>query len=329
MRSQLVAPLLMFVRERGGDPTALIEEFALPSDAADRPEVVLSLHALQALLHEAAAQLGDACFGLHLAARLPRGVYGVLEYTCRSASTVREALVRMVRYIRLLNELVTVDFEPLARGSATIEQRIDGEPCCVGRHGNEFFVATLLLGARALTRNACVPTRVWFAHSSPEDDSELVALLGTRDVRWDASSNGMELAADVLDAPLTTADPPLLSLLERQAQQSLGPQSNHRVVALVNRRVRETLGETPPTLERIAAELRMSPRTLQRHLSQAGTGFSELLDELRHELALEYVRDMKRPLGEVAYLLGYSELSAFLRAFKRWTGKTPSEVRGA
>jgi AraC-like DNA-binding protein len=73
----------------------------------------------------------------------------------------------------------------------------------------------------------------------------------------------------------------------------------------------------------------MSPRTLQRHLSEEGTGFSELLDALRHELALEYVRDMQRPLGEVAYLLGYSELSAFLRAFKRWTGKTPSDLRGA
>lgn len=329
MRSQLVAPLLAFVRARGGDPAALIEQFALPSSAADEAEVVLPLRTLRALLDEAAAQLSDGFLGVHLAAAFPRGAYGVLEYTCRSAPTVGEALVRIVRYIGLLNELVTVGLEPRARGGSTIEQRIAGEPHCVGRHGNEFFVATLLLRARALTGSPCVPTRAWFAHPAPEDVSELVALLGTGNVRWDAGGNGMELAAEVLDRPLATADPPLLSLLERQAQQALGPQGEQRLVALVKRRVRDTLGETPPTLEGIAAELRMSARTLQRHLSEEGTGFADLLDEIRHELAVEYVRDVQRPLGEVAYLLGYSELSAFLRAFKRWTGKTPSDLRGA
>ena len=73
----------------------------------------------------------------------------------------------------------------------------------------------------------------------------------------------------------------------------------------------------------------MSPRTLQRRLADEGARFHDLVDELRRELALEYVRDRRRPLGEIAYLLGYAELSPFLRAFKRWTGKTPSELRGA
>ncbi|MBZ0235910.1 MAG: AraC family transcriptional regulator [Deltaproteobacteria bacterium] len=329
MRSQLVAPLLGFVRERGGDPAALIARFDLSAEAIAQPEVVLPLRTLHALLDQAAAQVCDPFLGLHLAARFPRGTYGVLEYAGRSAPTVREALVRIVRYIGLLNELVTVSFEPLAHGGATIEQRIAGEPRCVGRHGNEFFVAMLLLNARALTTSTWMPSRAWFAHPMPEDVSELVALLGTRDLRWDAGANGMELAAEVLDAPLTTADPPLLSLLERQAEQALPPPGNQRLVALIKRRVRDTLVEAPPTLESVAAELRMSPRTLQRQLAEEGTGFADLLDELRRELALEYVRDPGRPLGEIAYLLGYSELSAFLRAFKRWTGKTPSDLRGA
>ena len=115
MRSQLVGPLLVFVRERGGDAAALIERFELPAAAAEQSEVVLPLRTLHALLDDAAAQLGDPFLGLHLAARFPRGAYGVLEYACRSAPTVREALVRIVRYIGLLNELITVGFEPLAR----------------------------------------------------------------------------------------------------------------------------------------------------------------------------------------------------------------------
>ena len=332
MRSQLVAPLLTLVGERGGDPAGLIERFALPPGAGQQPEVVLPLKTLHALLEQAAADLRDPFLGLHLAAQLPRGAYGVVEYTCRSAPTIREALVRIVRYSGLLNELVTVSFHAQEQGSALIEQRIAGEPSCVGRHGNEFFVATLLLGARALSGAPCIPQQVLFAHARPEDISELVAVVGTSNLHWDAGRNALTLPAAVLDLPLLSSDPPLLSLLDRQAQQSLARQPGApRLVELIRRRLRETLGDGPPELEAMASELKMSARTLQRRLGDQGVSFQEVLDEVRHELALEYVRDPlhpQRPLGEVAYLLGYSELSPFLRAFKRWTGKTPSSVRG-
>jgi hypothetical protein len=112
MRSQLVAPLLGFVRERGADSEALIGRFALPADAAARSELVLPLATLRDLLDAAAAAIGDPWLGVHLAASFPRGAYGVLEYACRSAPTVGEALARMVRYFGLLNELVTVALEP-------------------------------------------------------------------------------------------------------------------------------------------------------------------------------------------------------------------------
>ena len=80
-------------------------------------------------------------------------------------------------------------------------------------------------------------------------------------------------------------------------------------------------------LEAVAGALKMSPRSLQRHLGEEGVSFRALVEDARQELALEYVRDVRRPLGEIAFLLGYTELSPFLRAFKRWTGKTPSGFR--
>ena len=81
------------------------------------------------------------------------------------------------------------------------------------------------------------------------------------------------------------------------------------------------------TLESIASEMRMSPRTLQRRLTTEGTTFARVYETVREELARAYVADAKMPLTEIAFLLGYAELSAFLRAFKRWTGKTPSQFR--
>ncbi len=328
MRSQLVGPVLARVREAGGDAGALARRFQLPEGAEASPEVVLPLARLHQLLDAAAEASGDASLGLHVAERLPRGAYGVLEFACRTAPTIRAAVVRIVRYIGLLNELVAVSFEE-REGMGVIEQRIAGEPLCVGRHGNEFFVATMLLGARTLSGAACVPERVWFAHAQPDDVAELCAFLGTTRVRFGAGGNGMALAAPLLDLPLRTSDPPLFSLLERQAEQSLaGGAAPSQLLALVRRRIRDTLGETPPSLDSVAAELSMSARTLQRRLADEGVSFVEVVDEIRHELALEYVREARRPLGEIAFLLGYAELSPFLRAFKRWTGKTPGELRG-
>ncbi len=328
MRSQLVGPVLARVRDGGADPAALIHRFGLPASAASDPEVVLPLRTLHALLDAAEQATGDRFLGLHLAAGFPRGAYGMLEFSCRSAPTVRAALVRIVRYIGLLNELVTVSFEEQG-GLGIVEQRIARAPLCVGRHGNEFFVATVLLGARALSGASCTPEQVWFAHPQPDDVSELLALLGTTHVRFGAAGNGMTLSPAVLDLPLATSDPPLLSLLDRQAEQALaGSPAASGLVGLVRRRIRATLGEAPPTLEAVAEALRLSSRTLQRRLADEGTRFNALLDEVRHELAREYVGDARRPLGEIAYLLGYAELSPFLRAFKRWTGRTPGELRG-
>jgi AraC-like DNA-binding protein len=327
MRSQLVAPALARVVERGGDAAALVRRFGLSPSVMTEAETIVPLATLHALVDAAAVEARDDCLGLHLAASLPRGAYGVVEYASRSAPTIREAIARLVRYIGLLNELVRVGFEE-RDGAGIVEQWIPGEPRCVGRHANEFFIATLVLRARALSGAPCVPERAWFAHAEPGDVSQLQALLGIRELQFDAGRNGLALPAAVLDLPLASADPALLSLLERQAEQDLaGRPDASRLIALVRRRIRDTLVETPPSLGDVASALKMSPRTLQRRLGDEGTRFADLVDEVRRDLALGYVRDRRRPLGEIAYLLGYAELSPFLRAFKRWTGKTPAELR--
>ena len=327
MRSQLVAPALALVAEAGGDVAGLIRRFALPPTAATDAEVVLPLGMLHGFLDAAEVEARDPVLGLHLAARLPRGAYGVVEFSSRSAATIRDALIRIVRYIGLVAELVTVTFDE-HDGVGVVEHRIAGEPRCVGRHGNECFLAMLLTRARQLSGAAWNPERVWFAHPRPADTTALEAVLGTTQVRFDAGANGVALPAAVLDLPLASSDPPLLSLLDRHADQALaGRPAAPPLLTLVRRRVRETLAETPPTLEDVAAALHMGARTLQRRLADENISFQQLVDELRHELALDLVKDPRRPLGEIAFLLGYAELSPFLRAFKRWTGKSPGDLR--
>ena len=143
-----------------------------------------------------------------------------------------------------------------------------------------------------------------------------------------AQANGFTLSAEDLSAPNTSSDPALLALLEHHANQAIsGRQPLQGLPGLVRQRLRESLGRRLPSIQEMARRLRLSPRTLQRRLSEEGTSFQQQLDAVREELARVYVQESKLPLGEVAYLLGYSELSTFLRAFRRWTGKTPSQFR--
>jgi AraC-like DNA-binding protein len=327
MRSQLVGPLLALIERRGGDAAALLRRFDLPPTAATDDEVRVSLEGLRAILDAAALAAGDADLGVHLGQQLPRGAYGVLEYSCRSAPTVRDALARIVRYIGLLNELVTITARE-ERGAAVIEQSIDGEPLCVGRHANEFFVVMLLERTRQLSGAACIPERAWFAHPAPGDTRALVAAVGTDQLRFDAGKNGLALPASVLDLPISSADPTLLALMDKQAEQALaGRTAPTRFLGDVKARIAASLDAAPPEIEELAAALRMSRRTLQRRLGDEGVSFQQLVDEVRRERALELVGDAGRPLGDVAFQLGYAELSPFLRAFRRWTGTTPATWR--
>jgi AraC-like DNA-binding protein len=327
LRTQLVGPFLAYARAQGGDADGLIRRLDLPPTAERDPEVILPISALRDFFEAVEDAIGDPFVGVHVAQRFPRGTWGLLEFTTRLAPTLREALERITRYMPLANEVVSFTFEERP-GEGSLEQRIAGAPLCLGRHGNEFWMTALLAEARKMTGHACVPRRVWLAHPAPRDTRALVAVFGTSRLDFGAQANGFTLSAEDLSAPNTSSDPALLALLEHHANQAISQrQPLQGLPGLVRQRLRESLGQRLPSIQEMARRLRLSPRTLQRRLSDEGTSFQQQLDAVREELARVYVQESKLPLGEVAYLLGYSELSTFLRAFRRWTGKTPSQFR--
>jgi AraC-like DNA-binding protein len=327
MRSQLVAPFLARVQAAGQDPLALLDRVGLPRSAATAGELEMPLATLHAFLDAVEQATGDAYVGLHVAESLPRGTYGLLEFCSRSAPNIREALSRLARFITLMNEVVVVTFAE-EDGAGILQQRVPGEPACVGRHGNEFFIAQVLLQGRAITNAPYVPRHVWFAHAAPADLAPLRALCGTDAITFGAGTNGIEFDRAVLEIPLATSDPPLLSLLEQVAERQVQRRAGRRrLLGDVEARIRDQLAGGELSLEAVAAAMKLSRRTLQRHLAEEGVSFQQLTDGVRRELACRWLHKGERPLGEVAFLLGYTEMSAFFRAFKRWTGTTPTEYR--
>jgi AraC-like DNA-binding protein len=330
IRSQLVGLVLAFVRARGGDVERLRRSFALPESAETDPEVTMALASLQAFFEAAERELSDPFLGLHVAAVLPRGRWDVLHYSARSAPTFRDALSRLARYMALFNEHVIVSFEERS-GEGVIAQRIPGRPLCLGRHGNEFFAAAVLTQARAVAAVNLVPERVFFAHAAPRDVSQLIQLFGTERIEFGAERNGFSMSAAALATPFSSHDPALLSLVEKYAERTLaergGPEGSAGFLGQVRQCIRTMLREEEPSLAVVARALKVSSRTLQRRLADSGTTFQALVQNVREELARGYVGDNRRPLGEVAFLLGYAELGPFVRAFRRWTGLTPAAFR--
>jgi AraC-like DNA-binding protein len=327
LRSQLVRPALHAVRATGCDPSALVVEFELPATAMDDAETVLPLATMEMFFDRAAELAGDPWLGVTLAHQLERGTFGLVEYAVLSAPTVGDALQRLVRYMTLLNEVVSLELR--RRGTAVVlEQRVPGRPRCLGRHPNEFFVAFVLKHIRALTHGRVRAQRAWLAHRPPGSAAALARKLGVVRVDVDRGSNGVELPAAHMRLELASAEPPLLALLDRQAEHELALRASpDRLVGQVRAQIHAGLARGGTSIADVARSVARSSRSLQRRLAAEGTSFHALVDDVRGELARVYVREGNRPLGEIAFVLGFSQLSAFLRAFKRWTGQTPTQYR--
>jgi AraC-like DNA-binding protein len=168
---------------------------------------------------------------------------------------------------------------------------------------------------------------VCFEHPRPRTVDEHRRIFGC-EVGFDAPEHAVTFHRDALVLPVVQADPRLGALIDRYAEELLRrlPRGN-ALSDRVRQLVAESLCDGDHGLEPIAGRLRMSPRTLQRRLQDESTSHQQIVDELRHELALKYLAEPAVSIGEVAFLLGFSDPSAFHRAFRRWTGTTPGEHR--
>jgi AraC-like DNA-binding protein len=190
----------------------------------------------------------------------------------------------------------------------------------------EFGVSLTLLHLREETESRLCAECVSFSHQ-PEDVHEMEQVLGCP-VRSEASWIGFALSREAWELPLRRRDPVLRGVLEQNASEIAARLPAIDGVAGELRRVlmsRISHGDTE--IQSVARVLALSARSLQRRLAAAGTTYQELLDSTRHEAAARYLADNRLSIGEVGYLLGYSEPAAFHRAFKRWHGSTPQEFR--
>ncbi|MDB4961253.1 MAG: Transcriptional regulator, AraC family [Myxococcales bacterium] len=311
----------------GVKPEVLERATGFSAASAADPDARISLEVETTLWDEAARQTRDADFGLHTAERLQPGVFDVLDYVIRTAPTARVAMERLARYNRLEHDLAV--FSMHDRGPVTRIEHAFGDGSHVqSRHAAEFTLAAQIVVGSQITGTRMVPRTVELTHARPASVAEHLRVLGVTPT-FSVAINALEWDRAVLERPVPASDPALARTLLRHADALLAarPVPSTSYADRVRRILATNLGEGDASLKRVARDLKMSERSLQRRLTADGVTFDSLLDEMRHQLSLRYLADPQIAISEVAYLLGYSEPSPFHRAFKRWTGVTASEVR--
>lgn len=195
------------------------------------------------------------------------------------------------------------------------------------RSVNEYQVAEMLASICQMTRRCLVPRRICFRHSAPRDVSVHQELLG-RAPEFGARFDGFEAELAWLAEPIRGSNVKLRAYFEKQCERSREAfSSDPAFTALVRQRLAASMHGARLSMAAVARSLGMSPRSLHRRLSDEGTSFNDLLDEVRRHFAEQYLARERLAISEVAYLVGFSDPSAFFKAFRRWTGVTPSEFR--
>jgi AraC-like DNA-binding protein len=195
------------------------------------------------------------------------------------------------------------------------------------RSVNEYQVAEMLASICQMTQRRLVPRRIAFRHSAPRDVSAHQELLG-RAPEFEASYDGFEVELGWLAEPIRGKNPKLRAYFEKQCERARAAfESDPAFTALVRQRLAANMEGGGLSMAEVARSLGTSPRSLHRRLADEGTSFNDLLDEVRRQFAEQYLARPRLAVTEVAYLVGFNDPSAFFKAFRRWTGVTPSEYR--
>lgn len=275
---------------------------------------------------EAAARDVNPAIGLAIGSRMRLGDIGVLSHAAAASPTLGSALELLSRFLYVLahGNSIRMDLTPRR---AAVNYFLKDEFKALHNQDIELATSHIAKLVRDISGRQINPSLVELERSRPDYHKDLQSFFGC-DVRYRASGNRLHYPREFLEIPLVSSDPSLLEALNYFLVERLKLRDEDEdLVARVNHLISANLGADSLDIAQIAVLLGLGRRTLQRRLAAHDLVFSEMVENARKTIAVDYMRGDEYSLTEVAYMLGYSELSAFSRAFRRWTGMSPQDYR--
>lgn len=314
------------VQTYGVDPEALFKEQGIDARKIADPNARVNKAAINRVWARASEFIDEPGFALKVADFLHPSHLGALGYAWLASTSLKTALNRLSRYVHFVADDVEVG----------LEQTDDGVVVAIVERGvtrrMPWASDSSLTIVVALCRMNCGsgfnPVKVELQHAKPADSSVYFGFFKCP-VYFGCDIDRVTLPVELVDRKLPSANPQLAQLSDQVMIQALARLNKEKIVPRVKAVIIDHLPSGNVSDEQVAAELNMSTRALQRKLHDKGTTFKGVLTEVRQELADKYIRNNQLSLTEISFMLGFSEVSSFSRAFKRWTGESPSDYREA
>jgi AraC-like DNA-binding protein len=312
-------------REYGVDARALARRAGIQPERLERPEARLPVEKIRVLWEFAAEAVGDPAFGLRIGAAYSPAASQALGFAQLASPNLRRAIQLLIQYHAVLD----TNFRPVF---------LEGPEEGVVRMGTssltgdtlpeltDAIMAATVTMTRLMKGPGFTPVRVSFKHRSPADRRPYDNYF-TCPVSFSDERNAVTFSNASLDEPLPHGNRELAMEQERIIERYLETLSGGAVTLRVREHLVRGLQNGAPSEEEIARQLARSVSSLQRDLRAEGTNYRQLLTKIRQDIAERMLAEERLSIAQVAFMTGYGDQSAFSRAFKTWTGVTPSEYR--
>jgi AraC-like DNA-binding protein len=321
----VLSQMFLYLRSLDVDIDAFLRSLGVAPESVRLPDAYIPVETYLLIQDKAAEYVNDPYFGLHMGEYAEAGSWSILGYMMMNCKTLGEAFEKSGRYSRIIGNLIE------GRGEWHINKIkvIFFTPPHAPKMSRHCFEATLSSSVRmlrTLTGKQIDPLEVRFSYPPPESNAEYARIFRCP-VLFGQKEISMTAKASIANTPILMANPALLAHFEKYAQDFLAEmERKDATTCAVTRIVLARLDDETLSIEKVAKEMSVSVRTLQKRLEEEGIVFSDLLRDIRQRLAKKYLRE-NYSVEQITYLLGFSEPSVFRKAFKKWSGVTPREYR--
>jgi AraC-like DNA-binding protein len=320
-----VAAALQSVRDRGLNADEMLSNVGLASSLLQVPQARVSAKHYGALWRNIALALDDEFFGQD-SRRMKSGSFAMLCHAAVACKTLGQALERSLRFYSLiLDDISGSLLRDAAEARIVLHERAPGAGQRVFAHE---LLLLMLYGVSCWLVGRRIPIlRAEYSFAQPAHSAEY-RLMYSADLRFDRPNTAIAFEAGYLDLPVVQNERSIKEFLRTAPESILLKYKNGSSLgAKVRRRLRQFEHGAVPDFEGLAGELNLTPATMRRRLHEEGTSYQSIKDQLRRDLAIGYLSHTNRSVMEIALELGFSERSAFHRAFRKWTGASPGEFR--
>ncbi|HHJ15622.1 MAG TPA: AraC family transcriptional regulator [Gammaproteobacteria bacterium] len=307
------------------DPAPLFNQAGIDLSAASKPDTRFPTQRMQTLWGLALEATGNPGLGLLVAQQFQPAVLHGLGFAWLASDTLLDALGRLARYSRFINTGVEFRVEVTPDTTDLVIAIPDIFPNFVYA-ATDFGMAASLRMCQITAGKQILPVHVALQRPTPPCKETFSGQFGAS-IEYGATVNRLCFDNELASQPLNTANPELARINDQTVVDYLARFDRASIAMQVRAKIIEQLPDRMPRQEDIADTLHVSLRSLQRRLREEETSFKNLMEDTRKTLAMQYLRESHRSIGEVTYLLGFSEPSNFTRAFRRWTGKSPAAFR--